>query len=667
MMRSDKCELSLLAIVLLLAAVLRVGWPTLSEFKFSEARLEALALELTREGRIPLVGVPSSAGFDHSPVSVYLYMPAFLFTSNPVPATIYGGLVGTAAVALCWWLARRWSGGGQWAALLATLLFAASPWAVAFSRKIWQVAFVPLLTLAFIGLLISALIEGPSPYPSKERRWRLAWALAIYGLLVQVHPSTVALAPALLLWLIVFWRRVRIAPLFAGGLLAAFTAMPFLVHQAQGGWPALDALRSLPKAEWDLAAIRLAWEAITGRNIHALSGSAYPLLKTVPQLGWFFNIIGWLTVGASLWLIWRMWTHWRNRKAGDRQAAQVDLVLLSWLTVPILFNLRHSLDLHLHFLIFVAPAAYLIIGRALQDVVSRLWTSATPGRIPVAHSHVLIVAGAGALGLLALAQVSALVLMAHFVSDTDTPGGFGTPLGHYLEIANQTVEQAKDRDVAEVLVVGKGDSTVVDEIPSIFDVLLHQRVPHRFVDGRSAAVFPPHNALLLVTPEPGATARWYSLWPTYKLQYGYHLVTLDGAWPQETLQPVTGPRAFQNGIELQGFAWETTKDDQGRFSLLWQVLWLDPHDTHFYLHLLGHEGQLWGQQDSVGYPTAHRQKGDRIVSEFYITDQGPTSSGPHTARVGLYFYPQVINVPVIDDAGNPIDETVTMGPLDGGP
>jgi hypothetical protein len=250
-MLSDKRELFLLAILLLLAAVLRVGWPTLSEFKFSEARLEALALELTREGRIPLVGVPSSAGFDHSPVSVYLYVPAFLFTTDPVPATVYGGLIGAAAAALCWWLARRWSGGGHWAALLTTLLFAVSPWSVAFSRKIWQVTFIPLLTLAFIGLLISALIEGPSTHVSKVRRWRLAWALAIYGLLVQVHPSTVALAPALVLWLIVFRRRVRIAPLFAGGLLAAFTAIPFLLHQAQSNWPAIVAFRSMPRAEWD--------------------------------------------------------------------------------------------------------------------------------------------------------------------------------------------------------------------------------------------------------------------------------------------------------------------------------------------------------------------------------------------------------------------------------
>jgi hypothetical protein len=666
-MLSVRRELLLLAVLLFLATVLRLGWPTLSEFKFSEARLEALALELTREGRIPLVGVPSSAGFDHSPVSVYLYVPAFLFTTNPVPATVYGGLIGTAAVALCWWLARRWSGGGHWAALLATLLFAVSPWSVAYSRKIWQVTFVPLLTLAFIGLLISALIEAPSAHTLAARKWRLAWALMIYGLLVQVHPSAVALAPALSLWLIVFRRKVRIAPLIVGGLLAAFTAMPFLLHQAQSNWPAIVALRSMPKAEWDLSAIRLAWEAITGRSIHALAGSAYPLLRIVPQLSWSFNAIGWLAITASPWLLWRLLGYWRGRQLVDRQTAQVDLVLLTWLAVPILFNLRHSLELHLHFFILVAPAAYLIIGRAVEEAVSRIRAGAARGRFPLAYARLSSMAGAGVFGFLALAQVTALILMARFVSDTDTPGGFGTPLGHYLEIANQAVQQATERKADELLVVGQGDSPIVDETPAIFDVLLRSRMPYRFVDGRSAAVFPSHRTLVLMTPEPGLAARWYRLWPTYELLVGYHLVALDGAWPQESLKPVASPRVFENGIELQGYAWEATQINQGRFSLLWQVLWLSPHDTHFYLNLLGREGQLWGQQDRVGYPSTYRQKGDRIISQFDIINQYPASSTAQTARIGLYLYPQVINLPVIDDAGHPIDETVTIGPLDGGP
>lgn len=673
MRRPGKWELVLLVGILLLATVLRVAWPTLSEFKFSEARLEALALELTREGRLPLVGVPSSAGFDHSPLSVYLYVPAFLFTTDPVPATVYGGLVGVAAVALCWWLARRWPGGGHRAAAVAALLFAASPWAVAFSRKIWQVAFVPFLTLVCIGLVISALIEGSAEGLSKRRQWRLAWAIAGYAVLVQIHPSAVSLAPALLIWLLVFRKRVRLGPLLAGVLLGGLTALPFMVHQIQSGWPALSALRSLPSASWDLTAVQLAWEAITGRSIHSLAGDAYPLLKTVPQLGWVFNVIGWLVVGASLALPWRMVKNWRADEPDKQQGAQVDFVLLTWLVVPVVFNLRQTLPLHLHFFALSSPAAFLIAGRA-AELVFGVQPEETRELAHVGPwPRIAKIVGATLLGLLVVGQVVVLAQVARFVAAHDTPGGFGTPLARYQGIAAQMVEAAEQVGAAEVLVVGQGDSIVVHQTPAIFDVLLRDKLDYRFVNGESAAVFPPHKTTVLLVPELGEAAKWYEGWPTMELADGYRIVALDGSWPDHDLSPVASPRVFQSGVEFQGYAWESEEVEQagqgesGRFWLLWQVLWLSADDTHFFVHLMDQDEQFWGQQDSVGYPTAYRHKGDRILSVFDIKSEAETGTAAHWSRAGVYLYPQVVNVPVVDDAGNPVNDAVLMGPLDGGP
>lgn len=650
---SDKYELGLLVGILLLATVLRVAWPTLTEFKFSEARLEALALELTREGRLPLLGVPSSAGFDHSPISVYLYVPAFLFTTDPIPATIYGGLVGVAAVFLCWWLSRRWPGGGRRAALTAAALFAVSPWSVAFSRKIWQVTFVPLFTLAFVGLIISALVEGSDANQPKAKTWNLAWAMVVYALLVQIHPSAVSVALALILWLILFWRRVRLTPLLVGGALGAVTAIPFLVYQAQNEWPAFQALTSLPGSVWDLCAIRLGWEAITGRGIHALAGDAYPILRIVPQLGWFFNLVGWLAAGGSLWLAWRAAVNWRKADADKRQAARVNLILLTWLLIPLLFNLRHSMELHLHFFAIIAPAAYLIIGRAVVDIFNTVSAANTRARA-------LRIAGALGLSLLMVGQVIALILIARFVAGHDTPGGFGTPLGRYLEAANKTLTLAEQIDAAEILIVGAGNSIVVDEIPAIFDVLLRDKTSYRFVDGRTEALFPHHRSIAMLTPEAGEATIWYGRWPTHTLPDGYRLVELDGSWPQKGLDAVTGPRTFQSGVEMQGYAWQAEGPAAGKFWLLWQVLWLNQEDTHFFVHLLDQNEQLWGQQDSSGYPAANRRKGDRIVSQFDITQDGPASGAPYWAQSGMYTYPQVVGIPVIDDTGNPTSDKVIM-------
>jgi 4-amino-4-deoxy-L-arabinose transferase-like glycosyltransferase len=643
----SRSDLLLLASVMLLATVLRIGWPTLTEFKFSEARLAALALEITREGRLPLVGVPSSAGFDHSPISVYLYAPAFLLTTNPIPATIYGGLIGVAAVLLCWQLARRWPEGGRLTALVAALLFAVGPWSVVFSRKIWQVAFVPFLTLAFIGLMMSALIDG--------KRWWLAWSLVVYALLVQVHPSAVSLAPAVILWLVVCWREVRLQPLLVGGILGALTGVPFIVHQVQHGWPVLTALQTLPSAAgWDSTAYRLAWEMITGQGIHALAGNAYPLLEAVPQIAWTFNLLGWLVTGAILWLTWRTATGWKATDAKRQKQARIDLFLLSWLVMPIVLNLRPSLDLHLHFFALVAPAAYLIVGRAAGALVQRSTTS--PVRI----------AGAVGMGLLTVAQVVALVLMGCFVATHDTPGGFGTPLNHYLAVSEQTMGLAARKDAVEVLVVGEGDSAVVDEVPAIFDVLLRGRVSYRFVDGQSAALFPTHRALVLLAPGGGEAGEWYDPWPSITSPEGYQFVAVDGSWPEEGLDPVAGPRVFQNGVELQAYAWQGD-GRQMRFWLLWQVLWLSPEPTHFSVRLSDEEGQPRGQQDAVGYPTTYRRKGDRIISEFYITLSPEALADPYWAQVGVYLYPEVISLPVVDGSGKPVAGAVVLGPLGGRP
>jgi hypothetical protein len=660
--RPDKHELLVASGILLLATVLRAGWPKLTEFKFSEARLEALALELTQHGRLPLIGVPSSAGFDHSPISVYLYVPAFWATANPIPATVYGGLVGVAAVGICWWLARRWPGGGRWAALISGLVFAVSPWAVMFSRKIWQVAFVPLLSLAFVAYMVSALIEAPYRTKSRwgwlgDRRWHLAWALAIYALLVQVHPSAVSLALAIAVWLVIFRRHVKLGPLLVGGFLAALSAAPYLVHQFQNDWPVLVALGQLPESQVGPKSLVLGWETITGQGIHALAGRAYPLLKVVPALDPVFNVLGVATVAATIGLGWRMVADWPAKDPQRRQRARIDLVLLTWLLVPIFFNLRYSLDLHLHFFILIAPAAFFLIGRA----AGWLFTAKI---LKLRTRRAVRIASLAALGLLATAQIIALVLMAQFVTSHDTPGGFGKPLANYLSEADEAVAIAEQAGAEEVLVVGQGDSPIVDETPAIFDVLFRERIDARFVDGPSTALFPAHNAVALLGPEAGQAGKWYRLWPVKQVSDDLQAIVLAGEWPERGFSPVPAPRTFENGIEIQGYLWSDPDpgEQHAQAWLLWQALWLDPDDTHFFVRWLGDGEQVLGQGDGVGYPTAYRRKGDRVISLFDITVEGQPATELSRLTSGVYRYPEVSNLPVIDESGNAVADSVVLGP-----
>jgi hypothetical protein len=320
----------------------------------------------------------------------------------------------------------------------------------------------------------------------------------------------------------------------------------------------------------------------------------------------------------------------------------------------------------LHFFVLVAPAAYLLIGRAAQAALETF-----PGRAAKA------LAAAG-LVLLAIAQVTALILMGRLVAAYDTSGGFVTAQRDYRALAAEAIEQAVATQAAEVLVVGRGDSPIVDEVPAIFDIMLRKRIAYRFVDGRSTAVFPAHKAVALLAPEPGRAALWYEPWVKDDLGGGYRVAHLSGTLPSPDpvgtqaeggcpagLRPVSGPRLLNSGVELQGYCWNGGAPGmvQGEIWLLWQVLWRDLQDTHFFVRLVDQAGTVKAQQDSVGYPVGYRGKGDRILSKFDITLPESVPATPFLFEAGLYLFPEIVNVPVIDDLGQPVADAVTLGPL----
>ena len=171
-------ELALLAVVVLLAGLLRMGRPDLTEFKRDEAALYGLALNVAELRAFPLRGIGSSVGLPNTAMSVYLFaLPLFLWKS-PLAATLFVGALNTASVGLAFLLARRYWGGR--AALIAALLYAAAPWAVIYSRKIWAQNLLPLFA---VGWGIGGWWGIPSPrfwrsekaagagYPSTWRCW----------------------------------------------------------------------------------------------------------------------------------------------------------------------------------------------------------------------------------------------------------------------------------------------------------------------------------------------------------------------------------------------------------------------------------------------------------------------------------------------------------------
>src|ERR1044071_1779329 len=147
-----------LALIVILATVLRLGWPNVVEFKRDEANLSVLSLDMLHGRSFPLLGIDSSVGIRNAPVNVYLMLLPYTLSSNPELATSYVGLLNVIAVLLLYGLIRRYY--GPLAAFVAALLYAVSPWAVVYSRKIWAQDMLPLFIVLTIGTALLGFLEG---------------------------------------------------------------------------------------------------------------------------------------------------------------------------------------------------------------------------------------------------------------------------------------------------------------------------------------------------------------------------------------------------------------------------------------------------------------------------------------------------------------------------
>lgn len=650
--RFRRGELLLLALVLLLAGVLRVAWPGLTEFKADEARLLALALEMA-DGRFALRGISSSVGFPNFPASVWIYSLPLLLWPHAYAATVFTGLLNTTAVGACYWFVRRYW--GSHAALAATLLYAVSPWAVIFSRKIWAQNLLPLFVMAWVIGAALAFVE---------HRPRFLWLhLVALALAVQIHLAAVALVPATLLLLIIFRRRLTWRHLLLGGLMAALTALPFALYlwrafQASGAVPALGAET---QGALTLDSLRFTLMITLGTAIHSLAGpEAYlAYLERVPNLTIVYVLWALLALAGIIWLA---------RQAGrrrDEPAGQVSLIILIWLLAPPLFFLWHSTPVFLHYFIAVLPAPYIAVGAFVTRLPSLLNNRWPTLRSRLAARVVWLI-----LLLSAAAQVTAWLVLLNFLATNATPGGFGTPLHLKLEAVTAARALAAETGAAEILIAGQGEQPAVDEFPAEFEVLLRD-VPRRFVDTRRSALFPAANAVVLLdarqTEQPwtgdiylsvSSGAEEVTLRPGEGAFYVLPLTAGSKPTPAVPADPVY---LLANWVNLTGHDQPRLLDDS---TLLWQIHWQtgdnpDPAQYQFFNHLLNAQGERLAQVDAAAFTPAQWRAGDAVISRFLLpwpADPQP----PLSMRVGMYRFPSLENVPLLDVAGNPYSDAATF-------
>ena len=650
-----------LALILLLAAALRLGTPGISEFKRDEANMMARALDLARGRDLPLLGLSSSVNIPNPPVSVYLFAVPFLFSDSPLPATLYVGALNVLAVALTWALGRRYLSAR--AALIAALLYAASPWGAIYARKLWAQDLLP----PFAVLTVFTALLGYA----ENRRWARIVHWPLLALTVQIHYAAASLIPLSLLTLALWPRRIRRRELAAGLLLAALTLLPAASGAYRDGWLSPDSWRERAQTDPDhrrvvsRRALDLAWLTVAGTDIHSLAGPeqfrAYR--ERVPDADPLFALI---PLAAALTAAW-----WLGRAGGRRGIADrglrianlifrhphisakaspgdipakkrdgVRIVLAAWLIVPVLLFTWEWTEVVAHYFIPLMPAAYLLAGAGADALIA--------ATRPLRPRRAWRLGLTALLALIVVLQVYSFAALLDFVDGRATPGGFGTPLHYLLDIRAEILA----RSPTDVLVISDEEVAPFDEVPAVWGALLDALPSVRFVNGTRTAVVPAGEALELLAPGsglrtcPNAACLDESGTVVFPLRSGEPPYALRPALQALPLTEVMAiePVRFANGATLTGYALT-----DGEVALVWRLGGQDERDAQAFVHALDASGARLAQADRPAWPGRYWRAGDTLILWFAL----PLPPQTATLYAGLYTLEGTAfrNIEVIDETG----------------
>lgn len=616
--------------VLAIAAILRMAYPGITEFKADEARLYNLAYDLASGDNIPLHGIGSSIGLPNFPLSAWLYALPIWLWRHPYAPTLFTGLLNTLAVLACWSFARRYW--GTRTAIISAFFFAVSPWAVIFSRKIWAQNLLPLFVL---GWAITAVMT----FAAGKRRAALTHGLLL-GCIPQIHFSGLALLPISAVTALICRRRVAWGWLISGAAISTAVALPLAFHLGTHGLPALPSITAIP-TQFLTDSMVYTWMLSAGINIHALAGSyAYiDYLQTAPDL----SAVHWLWGGLIAFGCWRI-----IRTRYDRKTLP-SLFVIAWLVAPAILLLAIPFPVYPHYFIVTFPAQYIIAAlgaSALLDKMTHPLHRATGWGMLVATGGM---------------QVWALIALFQFLSIRATPGGFGAPLAMKLTAVESVRTAMHAGPATEVMIVGSGNDPSVDQFPAVYDALLHD-TPHRFIDGSASAVLTTTHVIVLLQTDKQPSHQHYVDWSnrvtSIPLRIGEDYLKVMELPPLTTkIIPQTvfsPPNTLANGVKLLGFNPIHTQD-----TLRWELHWLAgitaKENYHFFNHLVDATGERVGQVDLAAFPADQWRHGDRVISFF----SAPLTDRPEFIRVGMYTYPQIENVPVVDGSGRVVGQDVT--------
>ncbi len=618
-------DLIVLALILFVAALVRLGDPGVVEFKLDEAALAIKAQDMLRGTGIPFVGIPSSVGLPNSPVSAYFVAIPYLFGNNPIFATMFIAAFNVLGVGLLWLIAHRYL--DKTVGLSAGLAYALNPWAVLFSRKIWeQNIHTPILLAALLfGLL--GFVEG--------KKWAQVLCAPFLVLALQIHPAGWALLPLALVLLWMGRKRISWPAVAASMMLAVVVMLPYLIGIQQslatnpGLFSGLGSRSASHGFNLSLDALRWTTDLATGIGIETQLAPRQinDLLTRVPPQTQLWALLGAVTL-AGVGFIWA------------KRYRRMAVLILPWVMLPVVIFTPTWTQAYPHYFIASIPALSLLAGVTISWLVRHL-----PGRpfsrvvILTAFVAILLTQGLWWRGLM------------RYVDTVPTSWpGFMTPLDRLVAIRDALAQRT---DVIAVV----PEATVSRSIePALWTSLLMK--PGRCVravDNRNLLVFPADHFTALIAPNaPDSAVR--KVYTQGTPGQPFDIVSADGpysAYDYDTAPPYTGPTLtrlgpvrFANGAAVIGYAVTS-----GGVVMAWTLPGPTATNYQTFVHLLDADGEKVAQKDQPFFAGRYWCDGDRIVTGAQLD----VPAGAKTLRFGMYVLngKDVSNVAALDADGNP--------------
>ncbi len=324
-------------LIVLAAAVLRLLNLNYMEFKGDEAGNLFIAIDLVSGRTFPLVGIMSSIGTYTPAFFAYLMAIPVIFTRNPLLAAGFVALLNCAAVGLTYVFCRRYF--GQIAAIIAAGFFAVNPWAVFYSRKIWQQDVLPVFVVGFFFSLLAVVCEG--------RKKHLLTCFACLAAATQLHLSSVYYLLVLVVVMAAFRPKVGWRIWLGGIGIFAASYVPYVVYD-------------LLHQGYDVKLYMHAFSAHSHFHREALVmplalGSTLGFMHFAdwPALDLFQALV--VVVGLVYLFV---------RRRDPRHTT-----LLLWYCVPTVFLMMSKLVLYPHYFICFYPIQFVVVGVVVSAVI----------------------------------------------------------------------------------------------------------------------------------------------------------------------------------------------------------------------------------------------------------------------------------------------------------